>query len=40
MLGRIDRAAMRRAGLDRTAVALIGAGLALLALALLLVGFP
>ena len=40
MVGRIGRTAMRRTGLDRTAIALIGAGLALLALALLLVGFP
>lgn len=40
IVSRIGRAAMRRTGRDRTAVTLIGAGLVLLALALLLVGFP
>ncbi|RZK93952.1 MAG: hypothetical protein EOO66_09015 [Methylobacterium sp.] len=36
----LGRPAMRRPDLDRTAVVLICAGLALLALAQLLVGFP
>ncbi|MHB2208671.1 hypothetical protein [Methylobacterium sp. CM6257] len=40
ILIRLGRAALRRSGLDRTALALICTGLAILALALLLVGLP
>jgi hypothetical protein len=40
IMNRPGRASARRSGRDYTAVALIGAGLAVLALALLLVGIP